>query len=76
MKTIFYTISFMALLGSPVSCVMEEMNYYNQQSTNKDGDTENENDNATGGGTDINTNVTINTTNVAIIDPPLMPSKP
>ncbi len=74
MKTIFYTISFMALLGSPVSCVMEEMNYYNQQSANKEGDTEGENNVING--TDVTTNVTINTTNIAIIDPPIMPSKP
>ncbi len=32
MKTFFYTISFLALLGSPVSCAIEEMGKYDQQS--------------------------------------------
>ena len=32
MKTFFYTISFLALLGSPASCAIEEMTKYKQQS--------------------------------------------
>jgi len=32
MKTFFYTISFLALLGSPASCAIEEMGKYEQQS--------------------------------------------
>ena len=74
MKTFFYSISFLALLSSPVSCVMEEMNYYNQQSANKEGDSDS--DGNSGTGLDTNANIIINTTNVAIIDPPIMPSKP
>lgn len=32
MKTFFYTISFLALLGSPASCAIEEMGKYEKQS--------------------------------------------
>lgn len=60
MKTFFFTISFLALLGSPASCVMGEMNQSNQQSAQKDGD--NPIDNTVG-------------TN-SPIDPPIMPTKP
>ena len=74
MKTFFYSISFLALLSSPVSCVMEEMNYYNQQSANKEGDSNSDGNSTTG--LDGNANITTNTTNVAIIDPPIMPTKP
>ncbi|WP_164974446.1 hypothetical protein [Flavobacterium amnicola] len=31
MKTFFYTISFLALLGSPASCAIEQMRKYDQQ---------------------------------------------
>jgi len=31
MKTFFYTISFLALLGSPASCAIEEITKYKQQ---------------------------------------------
>lgn len=64
MKTFFYSISFLALLSSPVSCVMEEVNYYNQQSANKEGDS------------DYLSNSTNNINTTAIIDPPIMPTKP
>ncbi len=31
MKTFYLAISFLALLGSPVSCAIEEMNHNDQQ---------------------------------------------
>jgi len=37
MKTFFYTISFLALLASPASCVMEKMNYNNQETNSLEG---------------------------------------
>lgn len=37
MKTFFYTISFLALLGSPVSCAIEEMERHEQQQSAQGG---------------------------------------
>lgn len=33
MKTFYLAISFLALLGSPVSCAIEEMNHNGQQTS-------------------------------------------
>lgn len=44
MKTFYFAISFLALLGSPVSCAIEEMNNNSQPTSQIDGDTENSTD--------------------------------
>lgn len=60
MKTFFYSISFLALLASPVSCTIEEI-YSNQEKTTLSVEV-------------VTTENTLGIDST--IDPPIMPTKP